>query len=77
MKPVITSSKIQAFSPNILVRKFSVNGQFLQIFGQIPQDFLTRKLGEKAHILSGVRFMPTFNLKYQLMENSQRYFAER
>ena len=29
--------KLQAFSPDFLVRKFSVNGQFLQIFGRIAR----------------------------------------
>ena len=58
MKSVITPSRVQAFSPDFPVRKFSVNGQFLQIFGPIAQDFLTRKLDGKARILYGVRFMP-------------------
>ena len=29
--------KLQAFSPNFLVRKFSVNGYFLEIFGRFAQ----------------------------------------
>ena len=33
----ISLHKIQCFSPNFLVRKFSVNGQFPQVFGQIAR----------------------------------------
>ena len=37
--------KIQAFPPNFVVSKFSVNEQFLQIFGRI-----SRKLAETVRL---------------------------
>ena len=40
-----TPHKLQAFSPNFLVKKFSVNREFLQIFGQVA-----RISGESARI---------------------------
>ena len=37
--------KIQAFRPNFVVRKFSINGQFVQIVRQF-----TRKSAETDHL---------------------------
>ena len=57
----LTLRKIQTFLPNFLVRKFSVNGQFPQIFGRftkksvetIREKLLTRKLSRNNYILHG------------------------
>ena len=55
-------SKIQSFLPNFLLRKFSVNGQFLQIFRETTQNYgetarlwknSIRKLSRKYCILRG------------------------
>ena len=35
----MTMGKIQAFPPSFPVKKFSVNGEFLQVFGSITQKF--------------------------------------
>ena len=58
----ISLCKIQYFSSNFLMRKFSVNGQFPQVFHspkiyrncRFTENFLTRKLGEKYCILHSV-----------------------
>ena len=57
----LTLRKIPAILSNFLVRKFSVNGQFQQIFGQISRKSagtlsIHDKLGRKACILRGIKY---------------------
>ena len=67
----LTPCKIQAFPPNFLVRKFSVNGKFLHTFGQFPESLIIRKLVGKACILRGV----TLNFMTQLKKVSGLKFS--
>ena len=42
--------KIQAFLPNFMLRKISVNGHFLQIFGETTRNYVeTFRLRKNSH----------------------------
>ena len=62
--------KIQAFSPDFLVRMFSKNGQFLQIFGQITQIFAEtvrlRKISSLGNQVEKLAFYPVVIVMYRL-----------
>ena len=60
----ISLHKIQFFSPNFLMRKFSLNGQFQQVFERISrkatETVALRKISSPRHQVKNIVFYTVF-----------------